>query len=105
MVAVIHLNNCGKEKVIDHVPRNISRVVSMFLSLPHCYLELEVTGKRVNRAGGYGFEIPARFRFYGSKKARQWLETRLTKIEEQLNESVNYCLNYDSTVEEWFCDM
>ena len=29
------------------------------LSLPHCYLGLEVTGKGVN--GGYKLEIPSRF--------------------------------------------
>ena len=53
------------------------------ISLPHFYQEVEVTGKRVNREGGYGLEIPARFCFYGPKKATQCLETKLTKIEEQ----------------------
>lgn len=44
------------------------------LSLSHCYLELEITGKRVNRGGGYGLEMTARFHFYGPEKATQWLE-------------------------------
>ena len=74
------------------MPQNFSKVVSLYLSLPHCYLELEDTGKRVNHCGGYEVEIPARFCFYGPEKATQWLETRLTKIEQQLKEGVNYCL-------------
>ena len=64
----------------------------VFFSLPHCYLEPEVTRKRVNGGGGNGLGIPTRFRFHGPEKAMLWLETRLTKIEEQLKESVNYYL-------------
>ena len=30
----------------------------LFLSLPGSYLEAKVTGKRVNRRGGYGLEVP-----------------------------------------------
>ena len=44
VVAMIHLNSCGKEEVVGHVPQNISKVVSLYLSLPHYQLELEVTG-------------------------------------------------------------
>ena len=90
-VAVIHLNNCGKEEVVGHVPQNISKLVSLFLSLPHCYL-LEVTRKHVKRGGGYGLEIRARFRFFGREKGMKRLETRLTKIADHLKESVNYWL-------------
>ena len=64
----------------------------VFLSLPHCYLEPEVTRKRVNSGGGTGLGILTRFRFYGPEKTTQWLETRVTKIKEQLKESVNYYL-------------
>ena len=81
-VTVILLNSCGREEVVGHEPQNISKVIPLYLSLLHCYLELEVTGKRVNREGGYGLEIPARFCFYGPEKATQWLETRLTKMNE-----------------------
>ena len=64
------------------------------ISLPHCYLELEVTGNHVNHGGGcYGLEISAMFRSYEAEKATQWLESRLTKIEEQIKESVNYFSN------------
>ena len=100
--ALICLNSCGREEVVDQVPQNISKVVPLYfslslppslsLSLPHCYLEPEVTRKRVNSGGGNGLGILTRFRFHGPEKAMQWLETRLTKIEEQLKESVNYYL-------------
>ena len=50
----------------------------------------EVTGKRVNREGAYCLKILARFRYYGPEKATQCLETGLTKMKEQLKESVNY---------------
>ena len=46
----------------------------------------------MNSSGGNGLGIPTRFRSYGLEKATQWLETRLTKIEEELKESVNYYL-------------
>ena len=91
-VAVIDLHICGREEGVGHVPQNISKVVPLYLSLPRFYLEHEVTRRRVNCAGVYGLKVPARFRFYGPEKATQWLEMRLTKIEEQLKESINYYL-------------
>ena len=58
-VAVIHVNSCGKEEVVDHVPQSISKVVSSYPSLLHCYVEPEVTE----------LEILAMFRFYRPKKS------------------------------------
>ena len=81
-VTVICRHSCGRE-VVGHVPQDIAKVVLLYLSLPHFYLELEVTGKHVNHEGGYGLEILARFCLYRPEKATQWLETRLTKTEEQ----------------------
>ena len=69
-VTVICLNNCGRE-VVGHLSQNLSKVVPLYLSLPHFYLQLEVTGKRADREGRYGLEIPARFCFYGPEKAIQ----------------------------------
>ena len=69
-VAVIHLHSCSREEVVGNVPQNNSRLVPLYLSLPHFYLELEVTEKRVNREGRYGLEIPASFCFNGPEKPR-----------------------------------
>ena len=60
-VAVICLNSRGREEVVGHMPQSISKVVPLYLSLPHCYLEFDVTGKLVNC--DYGLEIPSRFCF------------------------------------------
>ena len=97
-VTVIRLHSCGREESCGRScatkPFESGSIVSLSLSLslPHFYLELEVTRKRVNREGGYRLEILARFCLYGTENATQWLEARLTKIEEQLKESVNYYL-------------
>ena len=53
-VAVIPINSFSEEVVVGHVPKNISKIVFMFLSLPHCALDIFVTAKRINRGGGYG---------------------------------------------------
>ena len=60
--------------------------------MSRCYLEPEVTVKRVTSGGDYGLEIRASVRFYGPEKATQWFKTRLIRIEEQLKENVNYYL-------------
>ena len=88
-VAVTRLSSCGEEEAVVHVPQNNESCFIVF-SLPHYYVELEVTGKCVNSGGGYGLEILAWFRFYEPEKSTQWLETRLTKIEKQLRESATY---------------
>ena len=91
-VAVIPINSYSEEVVVGHVPKNMSKIVFMFLPLPHCALDIFVTGKRVNCRGGYGLEIPANFYFYGPEKAINWLKNKVNKIEEKLKENVKHCL-------------
>ena len=64
VVAEICLTRFGKEELVHHVPQNNSKVVSLYLSLSHCYLELEVTGKCVNHGGRYGLEFRQVFGFF-----------------------------------------
>ena len=52
VVAVIRINYYSEEVVAGHVPKNISKIVFMFLSLLHCALEIFVTEKRINSGGG-----------------------------------------------------
>ena len=40
----------------------------MFLKVPNTSIEVEVVGKRMNRGGGYGLEIPVVYRFNGPEK-------------------------------------
>ena len=91
-VAVICINSNSEEVVVGHVPKNISKYVFMFLSLPSCALDIVVTGKRVNRGGGYGLEIPASFCFYGPEKAITWIRKAITIAEERFKENVEKCL-------------
>ena len=51
-VAVIRINSYSEEVVLGHVPKNMSKIVFMFLSLPHCALDIFVIGKRINRGSG-----------------------------------------------------
>ena len=63
----------GKEFIVWHIPKNISKTSSMFLTVSYTSIEAEVVGKRLNRGGGYGLEIPVQYHFYGPPKTLQWL--------------------------------
>ena len=43
-------------------------------------IEVEVVGKRLNRGGDYGQEIPVKYRFYGQEKIFQWLTKKLETV-------------------------
>ena len=90
-VVLIRINSYSEELVVGHVPKNMPKIVFMFLSLPHCALDIFVTGKHINREGGYGLEIPANFCFYGPEKAINLLKNKINKIEEKLKENVKHC--------------
>ena len=51
--------------IVGHVPRTVSRTVSFFLGKDGSVGFCEVTGAMVNRAAGFGLEIPCVYRFYG----------------------------------------
>ena len=67
-------------------------IVSMFLSLLCCALDVFATAKRVNHGGEYGLEIPAIFPFYGPEKIIKLAKDEITKIGGNLNETVKQCL-------------
>ena len=48
-----------EDRVVGHIPLTISKCISLFLTLPGSFLETKVTGKRINRGGGYGLEVLA----------------------------------------------
>ena len=41
----------------EHVPKNLSKIFNLFLTLPKCAIKCKVTRKRINRGAGYGLEI------------------------------------------------
>ena len=45
--------------MVGHVQQNFSMIVSMFLCLFPCTLDIFANVKRVNQGGEYGLEVPA----------------------------------------------
>ena len=52
-----------EERIVRHVPKNLSKIFHQFMKIPKCTIGCKVTGKRVNRGAGYGLEIPVQYRF------------------------------------------
>ena len=46
--------------------------------LPGSFLETKVTGKRINRGGGYGLEVPCRYHISGQEEAVDWIKRKAT---------------------------
>ena len=93
-VAIMCSDSLGKESVVGHIPHNISKVSSMFLTIPSTAIEVEVLGKRVNRGSGsgYGLEIPVKYRYYGQEKLIQWLAKKLEAVKKELECKISKCL-------------
>ena len=81
-VAIMQSNPLGKESVVGHIPQSILKFSSVFLMISFTSIEVEVVDKRLNRGGGYGLEIPVKYRFYGQGKIVQWLTKRLETVKE-----------------------
>ena len=67
-------------------------IVSMFLSLLRYTLDVFATEKRVKHGGEYGREFLAMFLLYGPEKIIKLAQDEITKIEENLKETVKQCL-------------
>ena len=83
-VAIMCSDSLRKESVVGHIPHNISKFSSMFLTIPSTAFEVEVLGKRVNRRSSYGLEIPVKYRYYGQEKLIQWLAKKLEAVKKEL---------------------
>ena len=91
-VAIMRSNSFGKESVVGHIPQNILKLSSIFLMIPFILIEVEVAAKRLNRGGGYGLEIPVKYRFNGQKKIVQWLTKKLETVRNELECKISKCL-------------
>ena len=67
--------------MIGHVPKLMALWLTKFLKQPTNKEKVTVRGKRVNRGGGYGLEIPCEYRFEGDSFSISWLKNKL--IEEE----------------------
>ena len=70
VVTVVGANSHCKEEVVSRVQQNMFMTAPMFLSLPHCTLDIFATWKRVDQRGDYGLETPVnKPHFHRPKKA------------------------------------
>ena len=67
------------EKVVSHVPLSYSCCVSQFLEISSSTVTCMVTGKRINRGGGYGLGVPCWYSFKRNSLALKWLSERISK--------------------------
>ena len=81
-----------EERIVGHVPKNLSKIFHQFMKIPNCTIGCKVTGKRVNRGAGYGLEIPVQYRFIDAEKAVEWAEKNIKKVFENINKKVNRCV-------------
>ena len=87
-IAIFH-----SKKIVGHVPKNLCKFFYQFLSLLNSTISCEVTGKRVNRGGGYGLEIPVKYTFLGPNKAIELIEKRVTEIISEVVMKTEHCLS------------
>ena len=66
-------------KVIGHVPKLMAIWVTKFLKRASNSGKAVIRGKRVNRGGSYGLEIPSKFHFTGDEFSINWLKEKLEK--------------------------
>ena len=69
-----------EERIVGHVPNNLSKTFHQFMKIPNCTIGCKVTGKRVNRRVGYGLEIRIQCKFIGAEKAVEWAEKNIKKV-------------------------
>ena len=78
--------------MVGHLPENIAKLCFLFLKLPYTSIKAEVTGKRVNRGGGYGLEVPVIYYFTGPGKLIDWAKKNLKFCKENLENKTKKCL-------------
>ena len=61
------------------MPQNISKICMLFLKVPNISITAEVVGKRLNRGGGYGLEIPVMYRLR-PEKLINWLGKKIKAV-------------------------
>ena len=66
--------------------------MSLCLALLGPFLETKLTGKRINRGGGYGLEVPCKYRVSEQEKAVGWIKRKATTFRQEHSLAVNKCL-------------
>ena len=66
-------------EVVGHVPKLMAIWLTKFLKRATNIGKVVIKGKRVNRGGGYGLEIPCEYQFMGDAFSISWLKEKLQK--------------------------
>ena len=69
--AIVATDHFKREEVVKHVLLFISKTLNNFLRLPGLYASYKVTGTRVDRGIGVGWEIPIERTFVGKETATE----------------------------------
>ena len=90
-VNVMQNNTVFPTKYQDQqISKTITR--TKFLKVPNTSIEVQVVGKRLNRGGGYGLEIPVIYRFYGQEKLVNRLIKKTEAVKKELECKLSKCL-------------
>ena len=81
-----------EDRAVGHIPFAISKCISLFLTLSRSFLETKVTRKRINRGGGYGLEVPCKYRMSGQEKTKDWIKRKATTFLQEHSLAENQCL-------------
>ena len=78
-----------EDRVVCHIHLVISKCISLVLTLPRSFLKTKVTGKRVNRGGGYGLKVLCKYYILGQEKAVDWIKRKATTFLQEHSLAVN----------------
>ena len=81
-----------KDSVVIHIPLAISKCISLFLTFPGSFLETKKTGKRINRGGEYGLEVPCKYCISRQEKALDLIKSKATILLQEHSLAINKCL-------------
>ena len=70
---------------IRHVPKLMALWLTNFLKRATNSGKVVIKGKRVNRGGGYGLEVPCEYQFKGDEFSVNWLKKKLDYAETKCN--------------------
>ena len=75
-----HPNEMSEDfQVVGHAPKLMAIWLTKFLKRASNIGKAVIKGKRVNRGGGYGLEIPCEYQFMGDAFSISWLKDKLQK--------------------------
>ena len=81
------------DDVVGYIPLRLPKIMSIYLKLTSLHMEVELTGKYVNRGGGYGLEIPCKYHDSGPEKAMPWVSKEVNLIIKKHECVINRCLD------------